>query len=217
MPHPQDPLPSGLPVAGRSGSAACAGRAACGVWRVLGVWRVWRAACGVWRVACGLCCAVLCCAVLCVACTPRYAWHGTHARTVPAHLCSFHPYLQPPFVRILRPRVKENTGFVLGGGGICMELLTPQARPVHVHVHVHVHGATMPKGWIPPTYYARTYPRTTSTCLRTDHAPQGWSPATSLNAVVMSVRSMLLCGVARLATTERAAGAHEHSYMHMHM
>mmetsp|Transcript_37453 Transcript_37453/g.89904 ORF Transcript_37453/g.89904 Transcript_37453/m.89904 type:complete len:175 (-) Transcript_37453:303-827(-) len=72
---------------------------------------------------------------------------------------------QPPFVRVVRPRIKENTGFVLGGGGICMELLTPQ----------------------------------------------GWSPATSLNAVIMSVRSMLLCApAARLATTAR--NAREHDY-----
>ena len=42
--------------------------------------------------------------------------------------------------------------------------------------------------------------------------PQGWSPATSLNAVIMSVRSMLLCGehAARLANTAR--GAREHDY-----
>lgn len=31
----------------------------------------------------------------------------------------------PPFVHMLRPRLKEGTGYVLGGGGICMELLTP--------------------------------------------------------------------------------------------
>ena len=71
---------------------------------------------------------------------------------------------QPPFVRVLRPRLRESTGYVLNGGGICMELLTPQ----------------------------------------------GWSPATSLNAIIMSVRSMLHCGSARLKTTER--GAREHDY-----
>jgi len=31
----------------------------------------------------------------------------------------------PPFVHMLRPRLRESTGYVLSGGGICMELLTP--------------------------------------------------------------------------------------------
>ena len=72
---------------------------------------------------------------------------------------------QPPFVRVLRPRMKAGTGFVMRGGGICIELLTPQ----------------------------------------------GWSPATSLNAVIMSVRSMLLCEpAARLANTARDAREHDY-------
>ena len=58
----------------------------------------------------------------------------------------------PPFVHMLRPRLKESTGYVLPGGGICMELLTPSE----------------------------------------------WSPATSISALVMSVRAMLLVGKARL-------------------
>ena len=40
---------------------------------------------------------------------------------------------QPPFVRVIRPRMKKDTGYVMEGGGICMELLTPQA-------HMHMHG-----------------------------------------------------------------------------
>lgn len=35
------------------------------------------------------------------------------------------PYT-PPFVRLVRPVVKG--GYVLAGGAICMELLTPQVR-----------------------------------------------------------------------------------------
>ena len=61
----------------------------------------------------------------------------------------------PPFVHMLRPRLREGTGYVLPGGGICMELLTPSE----------------------------------------------WSPATSIPALVMSVRAMLLVGKARLRST----------------
>ena len=61
----------------------------------------------------------------------------------------------PPFVYVLRPRLKENTGYVLRGGGICMELLTPS----------------------------------------------GWSPATSIDALVQSTRAMLMAGKARLRST----------------
>ena len=56
----------------------------------------------------------------------------------------------------VRPRLKEHTGYVLSGGGICMELLTPS----------------------------------------------GWSPATSIDALVQSVRAMLMAGNARLASLE---------------
>ena len=52
---------------------------------------------------------------------------------------------------MLRPRLKESTGYVLGGGGICMELLTDS----------------------------------------------GWSPATSIDALVQSVRAMLMAGQER--------------------
>ncbi|KAL1515863.1 hypothetical protein AB1Y20_002478 [Prymnesium parvum] len=61
----------------------------------------------------------------------------------------------PPFVHVLRPRLREGTGYVLPGGSICMELLTPS----------------------------------------------GWSPVTSIIALVMSIRSMLHAGDARLRTT----------------
>jgi hypothetical protein len=54
-------------------------------------------------------------------------------------------------------RLRMGTGYVLNGGGICMELLTPQE----------------------------------------------WSPATSISALVMSVRAMLLVGQARLKSTEK--------------
>ena len=67
----------------------------------------------------------------------------------------------PPFVHMLRPRLREGTGYVLGGGGICMEMLTPQQ----------------------------------------------WSPATSINALIQSVRAMLDMGKAALRTT--APGAKE--------
>lgn len=70
----------------------------------------------------------------------------------------------PPFVHMLRPRLKEGTGYVFNGGGICMELLTPQQ----------------------------------------------WSPATSINALIMSVRAMLIVGKAALRTT--APGAKEADY-----
>jgi len=66
---------------------------------------------------------------------------------------------KPPFVYMLRPRLQEHTGYVLPGGGICMELLTPE----------------------------------------------GWSPATSIDALVQSVRAMLMVGNARLASTEPSA------------
>ena len=49
---------------------------------------------------------------------------------------------QPPFVRVIRPRIKLETGFVLDGGGICMELLTPQVH-THMHTHMHMHGTCM--------------------------------------------------------------------------
>jgi len=62
----------------------------------------------------------------------------------------------PPFVHMLRPRLREGTGYVLGGGGICMELLTPSE----------------------------------------------WSPATGINSLVQSVRSMLMTGGARLRDTK---------------
>lgn len=65
----------------------------------------------------------------------------------------------PPFVHMLRPRLREGTGYVLNGGGICMELLTPSE----------------------------------------------WSPATSISALVMSVRAMLICGQARLRTASPSA------------
>ena len=57
---------------------------------------------------------------------------------------------QPPYVRVVRPRFKKHTGYVISGA-LCMELLTPSE----------------------------------------------WSPATSVNALVMSVRAMLLVGEAR--------------------
>lgn len=66
---------------------------------------------------------------------------------------------------VVRPRLSEGSGYVLNGGGICMELLTPSE----------------------------------------------WSPATSVNALVMSIRAMLLVGNARLR--EVKPGAREHDYM----
>ena len=72
----------------------------------------------------------------------------------------------PPFVHMLRPRLKEGTGYVLNGGGICMELLTPSE----------------------------------------------WSPATSISALVMSVRAMLLVGNARLKTTDAKAKEPDYVY-----
>lgn len=62
----------------------------------------------------------------------------------------------PPFVHMLRPRLRESTGYVLSGGGICMELLTPSQ----------------------------------------------WSPATSVSALVQSIRAMLLTGSVRLRSTQ---------------
>lgn len=71
----------------------------------------------------------------------------------------------PPFVYMLRPRLRQGTGYVLNGGGICMELLTPSE----------------------------------------------WSPATSISALVMSVRAMLLMGNARLKETARSTSEHDYS------
>lgn len=71
---------------------------------------------------------------------------------------------RPPFVHMLRPRLQESTGYVLGGGGICMELLTEKE----------------------------------------------WSPATSVSALAMSIRSMMLVGNVRLRDTK--PGAIEHDY-----
>ena len=65
---------------------------------------------------------------------------------------------------MLRPRLRQGTGYVLNGGGICMELLTPSE----------------------------------------------WSPATSISALVMSVRAMLLVGKARLKSV--APGTKEPDY-----
>ena len=44
--------------------------------------------------------------------------------------------------------------------------------------------------------------------------PEGWSPATSINALVMSVRGMLLMEghETRLKTRDRKEGAREHDY-----
>jgi ubiquitin-conjugating enzyme E2 Q len=72
----------------------------------------------------------------------------------------------PPFVYVLRPRLKEHTGYVLNGGGICMELLTPQ----------------------------------------------GWSPATSIDALVQSTRAMLMAGRARLRCTTPSTREADYSY-----
>lgn len=72
----------------------------------------------------------------------------------------------PPFVYMVRPRLKEHTGYVLSGGGICMELLTPQ----------------------------------------------GWSPATSIDALVQSVRAMLMAGKARLLSIDPAAREADYTY-----
>ena len=71
----------------------------------------------------------------------------------------------PPFVYMLRPRLRQGTGYVLNGGGICMELLTPSE----------------------------------------------WSPATSISALVMSVRAMLLMGNVRLKETARSTTEHDYS------
>ena len=72
----------------------------------------------------------------------------------------------PPFVHMLRPRLRDGTGYVLAGGGICMELLTPA----------------------------------------------DWSPATSISALVMSVRAMLLVGKARLKATAPATKEPDYRY-----
>ena len=73
------------------------------------------------------------------------------------------PFLPSPQVR---PRLKEHTGYVLSGGGICMELLTPS----------------------------------------------GWSPATSIDALVHSVRAMLMAGNARLHSTEQSTKESDYTY-----
>ena len=39
----------------------------------------------------------------------------------------------PPFVYVLRPRLKENTGYVLRGGGICGAAYTIRLEPSDVH------------------------------------------------------------------------------------
>ena len=76
----------------------------------------------------------------------------------------------PPFVHVLRPRLKEGTGYVLNGGGICMELLTPSE----------------------------------------------WSPATHINALVMSIRAMLVVGNARLKSTVKGTKEHDYSFNDAH-
>lgn len=67
--------------------------------------------------------------------------------------------MSPPLVYVVRPKLKKHTGFVMNGGGVCMELLTPE----------------------------------------------GWSPATTIEALVMSVRAMLEVGRAELATASMRA------------
>jgi ubiquitin-protein ligase len=72
---------------------------------------------------------------------------------------------------MLRPRLRQGTGYVLNGGGICMELLTPSE----------------------------------------------WSPATSISALVMSVRAMLLMGNVRLKETARSTTEHDYSLEEVRM
>ena len=57
-------------------------------------------------------------------------------------------------------------GYVLNGGGICMELLTPS----------------------------------------------GWSPATSIDALVQSIRAMLMVGQARLRSTDPQTKERDYTY-----
>mmetsp|Transcript_2557 Transcript_2557/g.4335 ORF Transcript_2557/g.4335 Transcript_2557/m.4335 type:complete len:432 (+) Transcript_2557:11-1306(+) len=72
---------------------------------------------------------------------------------------------EPPFVYMVRPRLKEGVGFVMPGGALCMELLTPD----------------------------------------------GWSPATSIEALAMSMRAMIDAGGTLLANTAPETREHEYS------
>ena len=105
----------------------------------------------------------------------------------------------PPFVYMLRPRLREGTGYVLNGGGICMELLTPSVSATPVPSMPSPRAADhVPRAAACADPWALTR--------RLCSPPwQEWSPATSINALVMSVRAMLLVGNARLKSTEPSA------------
>ena len=84
------------------------------------------------------------------------------------------PY-SPPFIRVVKPVLSG--GYVLAGGAICMELLTPQVghtpQPYSSHVTLRLH-----------------------VCV------QGWSSAYTVEAVILQISATLVKGKARIAFTQ---------------
>ncbi|XP_059534095.1 ubiquitin-conjugating enzyme E2 Q2 isoform X2 [Myotis daubentonii] len=86
----------------------------------------------------------------------------------------------PPFVRVVLPVLSG--GYVLGGGALCMELLTKQ----HKHLSAHLRLLSV------------------AGCRRLSHAfraaflLQGWSSAYSIESVIMQINATLVKGKARV-------------------
>ena len=87
------------------------------------------------------------------------------------------PY-SPPFIRVVKPVLSG--GYVLAGGAICMELLTPQVE------HTQIAGVRRgfdPSDPPPPP-------------------PQGWSSAYTVEAVILQISATLVKGKARVIFTQ---------------
>ena len=78
----------------------------------------------------------------------------------------------PPFVRMVHPVLSG--GYVLDGGALCMELMTPQVTGL---------GGTVVQWFI---------------TLLTDLSSQGWSSAYTIEAVIMQIAATLVKGKARI-------------------
>lgn len=72
----------------------------------------------------------------------------------------------PPFIRVIRPRFMFRTGHVTIGGSICTEMLTNKVRLPWIAAH--------------------------TLCLELTRALQGWSPANTIEATLVSIRTNLI-------------------------
>jgi ubiquitin-conjugating enzyme E2 Q len=112
---------------------------------------------------------------------------------------------EPPFVRVLRPRFKRQTGFVMNGA-LCMELLT-KVRPFYLILVV---GPTWKekarlgvRANIPP-WRSRLIICTISF---SGKLQDGWNPINDIESVIVSIRSLLVVGDGRLEAAAKLSEA----------